>query len=619
MRRFLLNFFCFIFFACCEQGLTWAEDKDLLEGPGFDNFHLRTKTEATHNDNLEFTAEHETGGAGSAHKFSSSQTDYTQSSFTIKHGSGLKITVFNREDSFALRNILHARTNISASAQGNAQINAEAQAGAQYSYTVDSDIASELLDQALTAEAYGIVRASARADGQAQVSMNLDAELDTKAVIDLHMKQKERGFLIAIPLIGSDTGSRLVLETGIKKRTDIAVLRLISAQVAYSGQVNVSAEAGYNVSGEIESEVGVNVGGQTTGFTNAHPFQYSGRYGFEHSAGTAGSVDAGDILNKVGVKTSFRSEQEYLIIPVGIGFYTENGSKLRLMVDLKPERINQPLHFRAPQSESDLNSFFLNAIGGAELEAEGRVNLDSFTILAGLNASFKTFEVNLKDATGNDSIATLPVHAKVQVYTGVETENTSVKLIAEAEAKLAQGHVGGYIELKQRLNNGWSFGVLTGYEKHVEFTGVPESRFSNSINGSHSIGNSGPGDFGASPMNGSYAYNATANGSYGAEQSTILNQGEAGYRTYNAIPVSVMVQKSWENSAAINSVYGRGHAVISDRDGSFGVQRTGVGAGYSTTNRSTGTGWSVNADVYRESMPGMAPNMGISAGLGLHW
>lgn len=515
MKRFLFSFFCLVcLFAWCGQQLI-AEDEDLLEGPGFDNFHLRTKTEATDNDsNLEFTAEHETGGTGSAHKFSSSQTDYTQSSFIIKHGSGLKITVFNREDSFALRNILHARTNINANAQGNAQINAEAQASAQYSYTVDSDIASDLLDQALTAEAYGMIQASAKADGQAHISMNLDAELDTKAIIDLHMKQKERGFLIAVPLLGSDTGSRLVLETGVKKRTDVAVLHLISAQVAYSGQVNISADAGYSVSGEVEADAGVNVGDHQTGFTNAHPFQYSGHYGFEHNAGTAGHVDAADILHKVGAKTSFRSEQEYLIIPVGIGFYAENGSKLRLMVDLKPERMNQPLHFRAPQSEADLNNFFLNAIGGAELEAEGRVNLDSFTVLAGLNASFKTFEVNLKDATGNDSIATLPVHAKVQVYTGVETENTSVKLIAEAEAKLAQGHIGGYIELKQRLNNGWSFGVLTGYEKHIEFTGIPENRFYNSINGSHSIGNSGTGGFGTSPINGSYAYNANANGNY---------------------------------------------------------------------------------------------------------
>ncbi len=543
MAHHFLLIFCFVY---------------ILPANGFEGLEQRSNTTAP----LEVRMEIEQNADGAAYRHAEHRSSDKSQSLEIKTPGGVQFTVFRREQNYSLRNIIKAHTEIEA--QGSAQIN----------YPIDEKIASEIMDQAIEAQVQGNAYADVNASGRAQVN--------SEAVVDLLTRQKEEGFLIVLPVKLSDGGARLTFETGIKQRTDVAVLRLVSARA------NISAE------GNAE----INAGIDATGTINGQSFPYSGRYKEQFSAAGNKTVDLLDAAQNLGLPTEVRSESTYLVIPVGIGFYSENGSKIRLLVDLKPERMNQALSFRAPQSEADLNNFFLNALGGAALEAEGRANFDSFTILAGFNTSFQTFEVNLQEVTGNSTRATMPIQAKASVYAGVVTQNTSVRLIAEAEAKMLQAHGGAYIEWEQKLSHGFSFSVLTGYERHLAFSGVPETGFSNSIGGSGAI------------PHGSY--------NYGANQNTVINPGETGYAMHQEVPLHLRLQRSYQAGGSTDTIYGSGHAVFSDQSGSWDVQRAGVGAGYNTIkNQYTPgaiNGWGVDASVYRQQSPGMEPQVGAAVG-----
>jgi len=499
---------------------------------------------------------------GSAYRHAEHRSSERSQQLEITSPGGAKFTVFRREQNYSLRNIIRANTEINASA--NASVN----------YPIDKQIASEILDQTIEAQIQGNAYANINATG--------NATIQSEAVVDLITRQKEEGFLVVLPIRLTEGGARLSFETGIKQRTDVAILRLVSAKSQVNAHGTANVEAGVDV----------------TGTANGYSFPYSGRYTEQFQKSASANVDIGQAAQNLGLPTELRSESTYLVVPVGIGFYSENGSKIRLLVDLKPERMNQPLSFRAPQSEKDLNNFFLNALGGASLEAEGRANFDSFTILAGFNTSFQTFEVNLSEINGSQNNFTLPVHAKASVYAGVVTENTSIRLIAEAEAKMLQAHGGVYLEWEQKLAHGFSFSVLTGYEKHIAFSGIPETGFSNNISGSGAI------------PHGSY--------NYAASQNTVINPGEQGYAMHQEVPLHLRLQRSYQAGGSTDTVYGSGHAVFSDQSGNWGVSRAGAGAGYTTIkNQYTPgaiNGWGVDASVYRQQSPGMEPQVGASVG-----
>ena len=557
--------------------------------------------------------------------YSSSRNLEGERKLEIATQGGLKVVVFDRKSRYYLRNIIKTKTTFDGTATVNAHADFNGNASHREEYEVDGQMASDLLDEALGrlknqfpnysgaidmggAQGNQAINNAVSdvnpivAEGNANVNGsvdllgrgNINGEINGLGIVDVNMFQDERGVVVALPVVETSKGSRLVFETGLKERVDVLVVSLVAARVngsatASTGNVDV------NVNGQTNVDATVSSGGKPlANYSNAFPFEYSGSAnpGISHTYNH--SIDGVQTLQNQGIKTTAGSKQTYLVVPIGIGFYTTNGSKIRLLVDLKPQRLNQPLHFRAPQKESDLNNLVTNAIAGAELEAEGRVNFDSFTILAGLNASFRTFEVNLQEFTGNETVTSVPVNAHVQVYTGFQTRKTSVRLIAEAEAKMLEGHAGGYLEVKRRMDNGWSFGVMTGYEKHVIFTGIPEMRHSGTITGSSNHDFSGSG----SNQYGSYGYSGTAGGNYAINHSTVVNEGERGFKTYSSVPLDLVLEKSLDNGG---TAYGRGNVVFVDeaqKDWQF--ERAGLGGGYVSPVKRHGLikAWNVGAEAF---------------------
>jgi hypothetical protein len=595
-----------------ESGLNLRGMNQFQAGelPSFGNFNMSSGISVTDGD-LTVSAGAASEKSSRDNRYSQVRSTHQEVSMSIAHESGFKITVFKKEDGYFLRNILKAHTSIDANA--DLQANAVANVSGSKDFEIDSDAASSLLGTLMDVNLKG----SAGLNGQARANLsgtgNLNAGIDTNAVVDLNVIQKEQGFLAAIPLYQGENGSKVIFETGVKQRTDFVVLSLVSANAVanynYSGNANLGVEA----EGELNTTVTGTAGGASLpSYSNAYPFNYNGNHSRSTSGSGSLSADLKQAVENEGIKTSYGSSSTYLVIPVGIGYYSENGSRIRFMVDLKPERMNQPLHFRAPQSEEDLNEFFLNAFGGAKLDMDGRFDFDSFTILAGLNASFKTFEVNLSDVTGNDTNVTAPGELHLRVYTGVETDRTSVLLIVEAEAKLLEAKGAAYLDIRHRMDNGWSFGVLTGYEKHVEFTGVPEMRYGGNIPGSTSMSTSGAGS-----QNGvDYDYNGQGTVNYNVNHNTVLNEGEKGYREYNQIPLTLMLAKA---DAGGSTIYGRGSAVFVDQnDGRFRVNQVGGGVGYISEESSSGKvkRWGVNADVYHDRglIGEQDPSFGVGVG-----
>ena len=557
--------------------------------------------------------------------YSSSRNFEGERKLEIATQGGLKVVVFDRKSRYYLRNIIKTKTTIDGTATVDAHADFNASASHREEYEVDGQMASDMLDDALSrlkqqfpnysgaidmggasgnraiddavSEVNPIV-AEGHVNGNGSVDLlgrgNINGQVNGLGVVDVNMFQDERGVVVALPVVETSKGSRLVFETGLKERIDVLVVSLVAARVDAS-LTGSTGNFDTNISGQTNVDASVSAGGKpVASYANAFPFDYSGSKnpGLSHTFNH--SLDGVQTLQNQGIRTTAGSKQRYLVVPIGIGFYAANGSKIRLLVDLKPQRLNQPLHFRAPQKESDLNNLVTNAIAGAELEAEGRANFDSFTILAGLNASFRTFEVNLQEFTGNETVTSIPVHAHVQVYTGFQTRKTSVRLIAEAEAKMLEGRAGGYLEVKRRLDNGWSFGVMTGFEKHIIYTGVPEMSHSGNINGTTSRDFSGSG----SNQYGNYGYDGTAVANYNVAHSTVVNPGEQGYKTYNAVPVNVVLEKSLGNGG---SAYGRGNVVfVDEQQNNWQFERAGLGGGYVSPVRENRfiKAWNVGAEAF---------------------
>ncbi len=568
-------------------------------------------------------------------RFNANSTDFAHSSsrnfegerrLEIATQNGLKVVVFDRKSRYYLRNVIKTKTTFNGTATVDAHAEFSGNASHREQYEVDPSIASDLLDDALgrlkdqfpnhsgaignagstanntindAANEINPIVTEGNVDANGQVDLlgqaNVNGEINGLGVVDVNMFQDERGVVVALPVVTTSKGSRLVFETGIKERVDVLVVSLVAARV--HGRATVSTgDVDINASGQTNVNANVTAGGhEVASYANAFPFEYSGAHNPGVSHTLSHSVDGVQTLQNQGIRTTAGSKQTYLVVPIGIGFYSANGSKIRLLVDLKPERLNKKLHFRAPQSESDLNNLVTNAIAGAELEAEGRANFDSFTILAGLNASFRTFEVNLQEFTGNETVTSVPVHAHVQVYTGFETRKTSVRLIAEAEAKMLEGHAGGYLQVKRRLDNGWSFGVMTGYEKHVIYTGVPEMTHRGNINGTetHDFSDTGSNSYGT------YGYNGNAVANYDVNHSTVVNAGERGYKTYSAVPLDLVVEKSLANGG---TAYGNGNVVFVDDESKndWQFERVGLGGGYVSPVKRHGfiKAWNVGAEAF---------------------
>jgi hypothetical protein len=499
------------------------------EMPGYANFEVSGETSWNVTTDTKITIEGHKSQESRDRAFDQSRWTSQGGSATIENSNGFKITVFQEKQGYYLKNIIRAKTDISA----HAEVHGEASANWSDMYEVDGPSMSGMFDTALQ------VQANANANASLDASADFNGTIDTEAEIDLNLVQKERGILMAVPLWNSDeTNARLILETGYKQRTDFMVLKVVKARSTLNG--NVSAGYDANLNGQ--------VGGTATGLVNGTPIgSYSNAIPFNYSKSDSGSTSVGgsaDVLaiaRGAGAKTTYGSESSYYVIPVGIGFYSANGSKIRLMVDLKPERMNKPLNFKAPSSVEDLDSFMLNAIGGAALETEGRLNFDSFTLLAGLNANFRTFEVNLKDVTGDDVTTTLPSNVHADFYVGVETQSTDVKLIAEANVRMLEADAGVFVDLKHRFDNGWSFGIVTGFQKKfMPKIGETSVDGSNLTNGTYD-GPSGGGNFDGT--NGSYNY--SSNAAYSADHGgTVINQGNGSgyYDEYNVIPVDLAVQ-----------------------------------------------------------------------------
>jgi len=497
------------------------------------------------------------GGSYHTEKDSIESSDISRTdarfSASFEHSSGLKIIVFDHTSEFRLQHVLNFNSKI----KGN--------------FTANATGSAELMDSTLEAIQSQIDQyapgqgqiTGGRASFQADAQGDVEGEISGTAVMDLAIKEMERGVHVAIPLAGSPGKSQLVFETGVKQRTDFVVLRLASANLV------AKARAQASVSGNIRGEVDA-----TASLPNAFPFPYSPpaisstfshEENFDESWSRSGSasVDLKDELQKAGVPTSLRSEQTYYVIPVGIGFYSRNGSKIRLLVDLKPERIMKPLRLNAPTDLQKANEA-LSMISAARLEAEGRVDFDSFTWLAGLNAHFRTVEVSLREATGDEQAVALPMHAGIQIYTGVETDSWGVKLIGEAKFDINRAHAGGLIEIRKSWENGMSLGVLTGYQKHIRLYGVPELSRSDTFSGSFQESSSN--SYGSGQVSGNYQ----------VSHNSILNEGQKGYETYNAIPVAAMLSAPMGDGTGI--IHGR--AVFTDHNDKFEVHKAGGGLGY---------------------------------------
>jgi hypothetical protein len=479
-----------------NTGLPKAEEETVQ--PGFDqiNSSYENNHHSYESDGTRVNIDQTTNTDSEAYNDQNIQTYSTSHSAEIQMENGVKISIFDRQQGYTLQSVITAKTDISAS--GTANLNG--------SFSDTFSIApgfSAVVDSALSAN----------------VDLSANATVDTKADVALSVLQSEKGMLIALPLSQSKKDdSEIILETGIKQRTDYAVFRIVNMKSSYaaSGTASMSSAS-------------------ANGTVNGIPFSYTAPYPVSMTQTRSGDVDTMAALNESGTKTSFGSKSTYYVIPVGIGFYGDNGSKIRFLVDLKPERINKSLSFKLPKSEKDLENFFTNAIGGAQLEADGRLDFDGFTVLAGLNTSFRTFEVNLQDITGNDTDITAPSEVHVNTYLGFETRDIKVRLIAEANARVTQADAGAYIELQHSFDNGWTFGILTGFQKRL-LAQVPETSIAGS---SYPISASGPSGSGTSGS-GSYSYSSDASGTI-SHDGTTINEGKSAVQEYNVVPVDVMV------------------------------------------------------------------------------
>jgi|GEM_PF-1895504 hypothetical protein len=483
----------------------------------------------------------------SGHEFSAS----------FQHESGIKIIVFDRSSEFRLSHILDFDSKIQGSFTANAQGSAK---------LVDSSL--QAIQDQIDAHAPGAGSITGgRASFTADAEGTLDGTVKGSANLDLSIKELERGIHVAIPLVGKPGGSQLVFETGFRQRTDFVVLKIASASLV------AKAKARASVTGNAQADIDYEINGGA--LPNAFPFPYSPSIsGTAHverdfqenwSDQRSASVDLKSEMEKAGIPTELRSQRTYYVIPVGLGFYSKNGSKIRLLVDLKPERMMKPLKLNAPADLQKANEA-LSMISSARLEAEGRANFDSFTWLAGLNANFRTVEVSLEDVTGDDQAAVLPLHAGIQLYTGIQTKSWGVKLIGEAKYNINHAHAGGMVEINKSWQNGMTLGVITGYQKHIRAYGVPELRRSDTFTGNFDRSVANP--------HGS----AQVNGNYEASHDSVVNEGQKGWQTYNAIPIEAMLTAPVGNGTGI--VHGK--AVFTDQDEKFKIQQAGGGVGYET-------------------------------------
>ncbi|MCO4781440.1 MAG: hypothetical protein KC646_03895 [Candidatus Cloacimonetes bacterium] len=527
------------------------------ELPSFENYEIHTQASFTDDNGGVLTLNNDHVKESIDIESSQERKTFKNTSLSYETENGFKVMVYQQEKGFYLRHLLTADTKI----KGNFQVNAQAAAN----MVKDANAA-------LGSNPYAGI-SDANIDMGLQASGELNANINTQAEIDVNIITKEEGVVFALPVAETKQGSRLVLETGIKRRVDFVVVSLRSMKVSANGSVSGqgSLDANATLSGQINPANGYNV---SLPNQNLHKnVSESGTF----NESVSGNVDVKQELQDRNVKTSYGSKSEYYVVPVGIGFYSSNGSKIRLLVDLKPERINQPLELDAPKDIAQANQI-LSMISGAQLEAEGRADFQAFTILAGLNASFKTIEVKLDDVGLKSQGLALPSEVKAELYFGIETDSFRLKASALAELELNKGKGAAYIEASKRFSNGFTLGVMAGYEKHVHAYGAPEMNMSDMVVGSKSF-------------NQAFAQgNATGNANFGLEHDTVVNEGQNGYRVYDAIPVSVMMSAP----AGKGELFAGGGVTLTNQNSnSFAVADAFGTAGYRQEN------WTVSGGATR--------------------
>lgn len=538
---------------------------EAAELPSFENYEIHTEIGVSDGNGGKLTLKNDDVKQSIDIESSQERKTFKNTSLSYENQNGFKVMIYQQEKGFYLRHLLTADTKIKGS------------------FNVNANAAANMIDDANSALASNPHVNVSQADINAnlQANGNLDADIKTKAEIDLNIITKEKGIVFAIPVAESKSGSKLILETGIKQRVDFVVVSLrsmkVSASGKFSGQGTVDANA--SITGQVNPPNGFNFNLPS----QSHQQNVNESASVNESA--TGSVDVKKELQDRNIKTAYGSKSTYYVVPVGIGFYSSNGSKVRLLVDLKPERINKPLNLDAPKNIAEANKV-LSMISGAQLEADGRLDFQAFTILAGLNASFKTIEVKLDDVGMTNQGVALPHEARAELYLGVETESFHLKASALAELELNKGKGGAYLEATKRFDSGFTLGVMAGYEKHAHAYGAPEFKHSDTITGSKSF---------------SQAYkqgSASGTADYTLQHDTVVNEGQNGYRVYDAIPVSVMM------SAPVGKgeLFGGGGATLSNQDSNSFVVADAFGtAGYRQDR------WSVSAGATRSFATDTSP------------
>lgn len=497
--------------------------------------------------------------------------------FEFQSRDGFRVIVFNRESRFHLKHLIRSKSDINGSVEVDAQLSADLMSEVQsaldsYAGPGGSGVTVNRAD--LTVDAHG--------EGSVQ------GQLHTESEIGLDIIEQERGVHLVLPVAETSTGGKLVLETGVKQRVDVVAFRLMSSR-AYG---NYSANGTATVNSTLDSSTSVNPSGLPAGI----PISYlpasattvdrvdSRQDNFSDSTSGSGSVDIKQELENNGIPTSVSSRREYILVPVGIGFYGSGGSHIRLLVDLKPERIGQPLVIRGPKNAAEVNKY-LGMIGGAQLDGELRGNFDAFSILAGFNTGFKTVEIGLGEVTGDDQAISAPLHAHAQIYFGVETDSLSIRQTNTVRYDVNKAVGSAHLEVVKQFDSGWSLGFMTGYEKHISVHGLPEYTRSDQISGSRDASHTLPQG----------VVSGTAN--YTAGHDTVVNEGATGYTDVNKIPAKVVLGIPVSSS---DDFLISGQTTFSDGNESQRMQLEKAGGGLGWQRRMENGSFQVEANAFQD-------------------